>query len=477
MKPRLAIPVLAVLAALVFAAAPAFAVVRVVPTAAFPTIQSAEDASAPGDVIRILNGVYHENVVVDVANLQIIGHSTTGVVVDAFAGGGHGILVTSDGVTITALTVRHALEDGIHVEGANFTLRSVTVINSADNDLHVLADNARILFSTFIGAEASAGVLVQGNNAEIRGNRARNQGEGGFWVEGDDNLLLLNEARNIEDGGGFAVVGHNNTLQLNKAFDTDFGAFLVLGDDNLVDRNAAQGSHGPLFVIVGANPRVLGNRGSQTAFDVFGIGCEPVFAAVTVDCTKMVVRGNHASDAVDDEEGFDVFVDAAGGAGWIVEQNTAWRNNSHGFTITGSGGIIRNNVAIANGTETEHGFTIHGDDNSITGNRSTDNEGDGLIVGGNGNLIRANRADRNKLDGIHVVAPADGNTVDRNVAFGNHADGIRNDGTGTILTNNTSRANRVDCTSDLAGGASVATDTRNACVDGSSFSVTQTDGV
>jgi parallel beta-helix repeat protein len=483
------------------AALPAAAqTIRVVPTQ-FPTVQAAVTASDPGDVVSVLPGVYKENVTVPgtKAGLQIIGTSEKKVTIDAGAGSNPAIIVNAAGVTIARLTVRNGKnQDGIRCLAADCTIESVRALANGGHGVHIDGPGAYVGNSTFTG-NAKAGLNVNnGDGAQVLDNLARNNGEAGFKLDGDgmaveDNVagvtdsgegLSVNGHDNgvrqnsvsSSSGAGIKVTGHGNVVEDNDVTGARTDCFVVDGDDATVVGNEAESCNGNAYTIGGRNPQVIDNAAVHSANDGFRITCAN-------DCTAFLVEGNSSTGALS-SDGFDITVPAlSGGAGdgWVVEKNEARNSTGNGFRITGSNGIVRKNQALANGTAgSEHGFFVKGNGNTVDSNKAADNAGDGLHVeatSSGANTLVKNRADRNAFNGIHLEGPSNGSTLSRNSAGANLADGLRNDGQNTVLTGNKAKGNRVDCTSDLAGGATVATDTRNKCDDGSSFVTSEDSGI
>lgn len=88
-------------------------VTRHVP-ADYPTIQSAVDAAAPGDLVLIEPGVYREQVNVSTPNLVIRGTDRNAVIIDSEFQRDHGIFIAgADGVAVENLTVQSARINGL----------------------------------------------------------------------------------------------------------------------------------------------------------------------------------------------------------------------------------------------------------------------------------------------------------------------------------------------------------------------------
>ncbi|MCB1166764.1 MAG: right-handed parallel beta-helix repeat-containing protein [Leptospiraceae bacterium] len=79
----------------------------------YPTIQTAVDASNPGDMVLIAPGVYKEEVVVTTPSLIIRGEDRNKVIIDGEHVRGNGITVVgADGVALENMTARNAVLNG-----------------------------------------------------------------------------------------------------------------------------------------------------------------------------------------------------------------------------------------------------------------------------------------------------------------------------------------------------------------------------
>ena len=110
--------------------------IRNVPDA-YPSIQSAVDSAAPGDLVLIAPGTYREEVAVTTENLVIRGVDRNETIIDGEGVRSNGILITADGVAVENLTVIDAVGNGIFWTGVEgFRASYVTTIYAGNYGLY-----------------------------------------------------------------------------------------------------------------------------------------------------------------------------------------------------------------------------------------------------------------------------------------------------------------------------------------------------
>ena len=114
-------------------------------SAGFTTIQDAVNASQPGDVIRIGNGTYREQVVVN-RSITIRGENTSTCIIHA-GGGGFALLVENATVEVTGLTFTGSGccdGAGLKVRNATVNLSDVRSMDNLMSGIHVFDSRVRV---------------------------------------------------------------------------------------------------------------------------------------------------------------------------------------------------------------------------------------------------------------------------------------------------------------------------------------------
>ena len=139
------------------------------------SIQAAVNAASPGSIIQIDPGVYNESIVVNKANLQLIGNAS-GVIIQNPGNEDNGITVNDagDGFVLKNVTVRNFEENGVYLTHVdNFLLSHVTAINNGEYGLFPVFCNGGLIEHCSATGHSDTGIYVgQSSNVEMNFNAA-----------------------------------------------------------------------------------------------------------------------------------------------------------------------------------------------------------------------------------------------------------------------------------------------------------------
>src|SRR5436190_3777240 len=139
------------------------------------SIQSAVNAAGPGTVIRIEPGTYNEAIVVNKANMQLIG-TGDGVIIQNPGDAENGITVNDngDGFVLKNVTVRNFEENGVYLTHVdNFQLSHVTAINNGEYGLFPVFCTGGIIEHCTAPGHTDTGIYVgQSSDVEMNFNAA-----------------------------------------------------------------------------------------------------------------------------------------------------------------------------------------------------------------------------------------------------------------------------------------------------------------
>ena len=137
------------------------------------SIQAAVNAASPGSIIRINPGVYNEAIVVNTANLQLIG-TDDGVIIQNPGDEENGITVNDagDGFILKNVTVQNFRENGVLLTRVdNFLLSHVTAINNGEYGLSTVFCNGGVIQHCKATGHSDTGIAVgQSSNVELSFN-------------------------------------------------------------------------------------------------------------------------------------------------------------------------------------------------------------------------------------------------------------------------------------------------------------------
>lgn len=299
------VPALVVAASLALAPAALAETLRV-PSAEYPTIQSAVDAAADGDEIVVSGGPHEESVLVDdrpgitirgsgnpvvrapagEPGIRVQGServTLTGLVVE---GGVPGIAIAfSRNARVEKVTVRNTEGVGIHLTNCQFpVLSKCRVEDAAQEGIRAESPRTLLVEKCVVDGSALAGIEVSnaasepgsGNATLISRNRVSNSGGAGIAFSGREAILEKNRVT-AAAGTGIRATGTPDvapfTMEKNSVKGAGDGV-VVDGGQALVSKNKVSGHSGTGLALDGPAGVAVKNRvaGGDTGVRVSGEG-------------------------------------------------------------------------------------------------------------------------------------------------------------------------------------------------------------
>lgn len=264
-----------------------------VPTLEFPTIQSAVKAAVSGDSVEILQGVYHENVMIrGKNNITIRGKATNSVGLSALDQNTIGIDISEDSSEITIENMNiFNYSAGILVKGNKCRFLDIGINNSVFNGLELrgnenLLYNIRLIQNLIgLGMDGNCNIITNnvlfGNiaagivNIEIPSKKnvikhnSITQSQIGIVMNAKDSIkneFLYNIISS--NTTGFVVQSQGNEIRSNIIGNNKHDGLDILNDKNIVINNVINSNENGV-VVVGNENRIINNA-------IIGNGCKDI---------------------------------------------------------------------------------------------------------------------------------------------------------------------------------------------------------
>ena len=364
-----------------------------VPSEAYPDIQSAVGAAAPGDVILVSPGSYAEDVAV------------TGKSDIEIRGKGFPVIAQGGSLLVDGGSA------GIRVRGLEFDQAAITVHDSDD----VALDRLRI-------HDVPAAVSSWNNDGLVI-SRCEFTDVETSGVFDNDSLGVVVEKCRFENIGDHAVLftadagtGTNGAVIAKNRVVNAYYGFAWGGTGVVVEKNRLEGLEGygmaAASPVSAANSRVSKNR-VQTVSTIAILGGHPGLVVERNTVVGGAIQLSDAGHVVDRNR-----VTASGAAGILivngistVTRNTVREAGGIGILVQGDGSFLdRNSVADSE----SHGIVVHADGCVLDRNSAARAGDNGFLIDGTGNTLTRNRAGGSGGYGLADTSAEGVNSYERN---------------------------------------------------------------
>ncbi len=406
----------------------------------FTSIQAAIDAACPGDTIEVESGTYSGPIVIDKANIAIMGEGSPeiqGNGVDST------ITLSGSGATLSGLVVTgsgnpHA---GIDVRASNCLIRGCQIRDNHGYGISIISSSGTRITDDTIANNGLGGIIMEScrNNQidlnEITSNGPSNGGHGVSLQSSSENTILDNLATG-NDVGIYLASSSGNTIYQN-----------TLDNANNAWSNSANNWHSPTKIEYKGNTTYIGNNWSDYAGwdcngDGIGDSSYPIPGGSEQDSFPLTERtGTRTLTVCASGCNFTSIQDAINAAcpgdTIEVESGTYYEhvNVNKTLILSGVGSPIVDGSSTGNAiTMNADGCTIQGfmarnsgnsgiyvtsSGNTISGNTATGNYVGIFLSSSCSNIISGNTANNNSRTGIYLASSSNSNTISDNLASSN----------------------------------------------------------
>ena len=372
----------------------------------YTSIQSAIYAASNNDTIRVWEGTYEENIVID-KTVSLIGNGSANTTID---GGGEEnkdvVRVEADWCNVSGFTVMGSdyPGDGIRVEGDHAKISDNNCSGNEDEGIYLYSCNFSEVSNNTIFSSRDSGIyLYHCNSSEVSNNTVSSSGDSGIYLKDSNNNTISNNT--CTDNGD--PWGDQAGLYIKNS---DGGNYLY---NNILGNNGKYG----IYLKYSANHTLKGNRCSGNLYNFRAYGDHEYQFMHSIDASN-TVEGEPIRYYVSNKK--ELVVDGlnTGYVGIIDSEKITLKNldlssNREGMIIAYSRNIAVRECDIH---DNEDGLYIrYSQELDISLNRFRNNEGNGIFARGAENCtFKKNTFTNNSDTGIELKYSFWWNTISNN---------------------------------------------------------------
>ncbi len=214
------------------------------PGAHYKKIQDAVDAAEDGDTIRVYEGTYNENVVVD-KTLTLIGNGSANTTIDG--GGSEDVVkISVDWVNITDFGITNGGGYGISVGGDHNKITNCNALGNSDHGIYLYSADYNEITNCNASSNTKSGIYLYGSYTfedysdynEITNCTVSYNSEHGICLKesGHNGITNCNVSYNSDDGIYLyrAKAEYNDIINCNVSFNDGDGIYLSGADYNYI---------------------------------------------------------------------------------------------------------------------------------------------------------------------------------------------------------------------------------------------------
>jgi parallel beta-helix repeat protein len=214
----------------------------------FEKIQDAINASADGDTIRVWEGTYYENVVVN-KSVSLIGNGSGNTTINA-SGSGDAIWIVADGVNLRGFNLTGSLEiecAGVKIESDYNIISGNTLFNNLFGMYFMNSEYNLVKYNCYVNNTYAGILFYWSNDSEISNNTCYGNKLSFRFYDANNNTIAFNECVDNADcsiklfHSGYNTISSNNCSNRNELYED--GIYLENSNYNLISNNTCLESH------------------------------------------------------------------------------------------------------------------------------------------------------------------------------------------------------------------------------------------
>lgn len=365
----------------------------------FQTIQDAVDNATGGDTVRVFNGTYLENVLVNVT-VSLIGNGSANTTIDG-SSAGNVVLISASFTNISGFSVTNG-ENGIKIESDNNQIFENNCSTNDDYGLYLRRSDWNIVENNTCTSNGRDGMYLDfsHNNSLSRNSCNWNSFNGirimasvdnrftenhcdhntvtGIEITDSESLIIENNICLYNQRGINVQTSSGNEISQNNCNNNSFGINLMNSDDNIIANNSCWNNTNNGIGLEGSDDSTLfNNTCSENDSDGISLDSSSKNNIKSNKCFSNELQGIDIQMDSDENNitqnscfgnSLGIFIDDSEKN--YISNNTCFSNTDQGIGISGINNTIDNNTCYGN----SEGILLHeADDNKIINNNCTGN--------------------------------------------------------------------------------------------------------
>ena len=206
----------------------------------YTSIQDAIDNANDDDTVYVYNGIYSEELVIDVS-INLIGSDKNSTIIWSNRSL-YVILIKSSGVNITGFTIQNG-KTGIYIPESNYSFNNIygNILTYNWEGIRLYNTSNNKIYGNIISDNSNYGIVTyESNNNIIKENFFNDSSNSLFFGRWSDNNII---SKNNFTGNYFSIIleySFNNLIFDNSIIDGNRGIWLSYSKNNIITNNTLE---------------------------------------------------------------------------------------------------------------------------------------------------------------------------------------------------------------------------------------------